>query len=193
MLAAADAKAQSPIYAPFLDPGMLLRTSAIQAEIICDPAYVRNPVRLIFSDGWRATEPDGTWMNGSSAEIRFRTPFEEGREVSITLCVLTSPWVTSDNMLRVWATAGLATRKNDGARSVQRVLEPDRRFGTRVVGTVEENGHVVIRFRLNGSIIAPGENLPLAIRVAAVGYAVLDSPIQRVELAEQLALISFDG
>lgn len=179
----------SEVYAPRLREGKLLGLPWLHKAITRPAEYARNPIRLIFASGWRGIEETGIWVRGSTANLRFGTHYEPGREVYILLEVGSSPWVDEENTLRVWV-CDTARKRGDEYRDFYyaKSLRRNFKFWIRMKGEVGAGSVVTVRFQIDGAIKASEPHLPVAVRLHAIGFVAVDDYAGRISLLEQAVL-----
>jgi glycosyltransferase involved in cell wall biosynthesis len=185
---AAPGKAEMA-YAPALRPGVLLDVGAIQKSSRRRSDYMKNPIRLIFADGWWPPEEGGIWMRGRTAKLRFHADYAIGRDVAILLQVSFSPWLSASNMLTVAGSETMPRRGTAAGDSLHiRECEPDKKFWIRLRGKVEAGKLVTIQFRIDGAYTCPPPNIPVLLRLHSVGFSAADDYDARMSLLEQTVL-----
>jgi hypothetical protein len=147
---------------------------------------VENPLRLIFSDGWRMIEATGTWMNAPTAKLRFQTSYEEGREVTVLIRLSNSPWVSDQNLLRVDVTTPSGAGSQSG---FSQRLRPSVFFWCRTRGRVGPNGILSLRLAVSGPIVADPGSIPVAVRLHTLGYYAADDTPARLDLLETIFMV----
>ena len=179
-------------YAPTLASGMLFEVGSLLNVGARGVEYVRNPDRLLFTEGWRSIEPSGTWMLDQVARLRLRTDCQPGAIVTILLHVGTSPWVNAGNTLRIRiANDGRRSKPSDRKIGYSRAMLTGRDLWVRVSGQVDEIGCLTIQFQIDGMINPVDKSAaPVALRLFALGYSAVDDHLARVRLLEDVILMS---
>lgn len=178
------------IYAPPLKSGEMLDVMNMHNPGARGADYVRNPERLAFAEGWCRVEVTGTWMRGQGAKLRLHTDYLPGQALSVLLNVGTSPWVNEHNMLRISASGSLVKRREHDKSAYIRPMRKDADLWIRLKGVVDETGCLTLHFRVDGPVSATEQNLAVALRLRAVGYARSDDVVARLNLLEQVLVIS---
>ena len=149
--------------------------------------YVKNPLRLIFSEGWRNIEESGTWIRDQHAAIRLDSGEQPGVPIFVLLNLSSSPWAGTHNSLRIWV--GEPDQKSPQASEYKSDPIPrDRRYWARLKGVVGANGLITISFRISGNVDVVEPNIPVLVRVHGVGFAVENDYAARMDLLEQALL-----
>jgi len=179
-------------YAPTLASGDVLNVANMANVGARGAAYVANPDRLVFSEGWRGVEATGTWMRDPTAAVRLRTNCQPGETLSVFVHVGTSPWMGPQNTLRVVASGSLSKRREQSKSTYNRPMRESANSWIRLTGQVDEAGLLTVRFRVDGPTeMSDVTETPLTLRLYAIGYAVATDIGARLNLLEQ-ALLSSD-
>ena len=192
----ASRDASRSVYAPRLSRGELLDVGEMRNVGARGVSYVVNPERLVFAQGWRGVEATGTWMKDDIAMLRIQTDCEPNQAVSVLCHVGMSPWVGAQNTLRISASSKPAAISNSRRSSADkhlytRPMNPDDDLWIKLKGNVGEDGCLTLRFRVDGAVTTPDpSHVPVALRFHAVGYAPLADVEARLNLVEQICLIS---
>ncbi len=172
---------------PSLASGDWLDVFSLQTDLIRKPDYVKNPLRLVFSEGWRNMEETGTWMRGQTAALRFATGEPEGTEVFVLLNVSTSEWAASHNAFQIWI--GEASQKLISKNSyMSNPMPKDRRYWVRLRGATGPEGLLTIRFKTSGEVNVVEPHIPVLARVHGFGFALNTDYAARLDLLEQAVL-----
>lgn len=177
------------IFAPSLRLGEMFDVAHLNRVGRRGAAYVRNPTRLIFAEGWRGVEATGTWMLDDEAAVQVQTPCGSHASVSVLLNLGTSPWVGAHNTLTVTVgtvTAGTVTA-GDGASGTayRRPMAPDRDLWLTVQGRTDDDGKLVVRIGVTGSVTtAQASDIPVTVRFRKLGYVPADDLRARLDLLE---------
>ena len=179
------------IYAPSLEAGEILDVADMHNVGARGAAYVANPERLVFSEGWRGVETTGTWMRERLARVRIQTTCQVGQQLSVFVRVGTSPWVGEHNTLRISATGTLTKRRAHNTVGYVRSMRENVDFWVRLKGDVDEAGYLTIHFGIDG-LVKPSDvsKVPVALRLHAIGYAASNDIASRLNLLEQALLLS---
>ena len=178
-------------YAPTLASGEILSVATMDNVGARGAAYVANPDRLAFSEGWRRVETTGTWMREQTATVRLHTTCQPGETLSVFVHVGTSPWVGPQNTLRVIASGSLSKRREQSKSTYLRPMRDRADFWIRLAGEVDEAGILTVRFRVDGPVeVSATTEIPATLRLYAVGYALASDIGARLNLLEQALLPS---
>jgi len=187
----ANQQQQEPrtLYAPTLDAGEILDVATMNNVGARGASYVANPVRLAFAEGWRVVESSGTWMLESTAKLRLQTHCRPGQPLSVLLHVGTSPWVGEHNTVRISASGPFSRRRGQAKSQYSKLAAPSTNWWIRMTGEVDELGCLTVYFRTEGTVVPPDKSdVPVALRLYAVGYAASDDVMGRLSLLEQVLL-----
>ena len=171
------------VFAPFLGAGELFDVASLKRVGKQGAAYVRNPVRLVFTEGWRGIEGTGTWMRESTAILTVKTSLGAHKPVSVLLHLGSSPWVGAHNTLTV-------TAAGDGTEaSYRRPLSPDIDFWLTVDGRTDADGRLAVRIEASGAVTtAQTSDIPVKIRFRGLAYAPNDDLQARLDLLQRVLL-----
>ncbi len=179
------------IYAPTLASGEFLDVATMHNVGARGAAYVANPDRLAFADGWRGVETTGTWMRDRVAKLRLKTNCHSGQALSVLVRVGTSPWVGKQNTLRVSASGSFSKRRSHDKSTYNYPMRENADLWLRLVGKVDETGYLTIYFGVDGDVKSDKlSNVPVALRLHAVGYAAANDMMARLNLLEQVLVFS---
>jgi len=179
------------IYAPTLNSGEFLDVTNMHNVGARGAAYVANPDRLAFAEGWRGVETTGTWMRDQVAKLRLRTNCHSGQALSVLVRVGTSPWVSKQNTLRVSASGTFSKRRLQDKSTYNYPMRENADLWLKLAGKVDETGYLTIYFGVDGDIKSDKpSNVPVALRLHAVGYAASDDMMARLNLLEQVLVFS---
>lgn len=177
------------VYAPNLEAGEILDVATMNNVGSRGASYVANPVRLAFAEGWRVVEASGTWMLESTAKLRLQTQCRPGQPVAVLLHVGTSPRVSEHNTIRVSASGPFSKRRGQMKSQYSKVAGTNTDWWIRLIGEVDESGCLSVYLRVEGQVVSPNKaDMPVALRLHAIGYAASDDVMGRLSLLEQVLL-----
>ena len=182
-------KESRTVYAPTLDGGDILDVADMHNVGAGGAAYVANPSRLAFAEGWRAVEVSGTWMLDSTSKLRVQTNCPPGRQLAVLVHVGSSPWVTKGNTVRISASGPFSKRRGQDKATYTSPMRADADWWVRLKGEVDDLGCLTVYVRIEGQVVPADKYcVPVALRLHAVGYAMIDDVIARLTLLEQALL-----
>ncbi len=172
---------------PKLAPGTWLDVWTLQMVLLQRRDYVKNPLRLIFSEGWRNVEESGTWMRGQRAALQFQSGEQAGASVFILLSLSSSRWAGKHNSLRIWI--GDPDQKPSSTSDYRsEPIPPDRKYWARLKGVTGADGVITINFKIDGKIEVEEPNIPVLVRLHGLGFAGEKDYAARLDLLEQALL-----
>jgi len=179
-------KVQQPrvLFAPRLESGTIFDVALLDKVGKRGEAYIKNPERLVFVEGWRGVESSGVWMLDAEAFLRVHTNCSPNEEVYVLLHVGTSPWVGPHNTLFISASGIAMEPGTNNKTGYHRTMRKTEEFWLNLKGTVDENCHLGVRFHVSGQITAEESNVPVGLRVKSLGYAPLEDIPARLRLLE---------
>jgi glycosyltransferase involved in cell wall biosynthesis len=172
------------VFAPFLRGGEFFDVASLSRVGKRGAAYVRNPTRLLFADGWRGIEATGTWMLNREATVKVQTSYAPRTKVSVLLHLGTSPWVGAHNTLTVTAGGEAAS-----LAPYRRPLSPDRDLWLTLPGITDDNGQLAVWIEATGSVLTKQvSDIPVTIRFRGMAYAPLEDTQARLDLLARVLL-----
>ena len=171
------------LFAPFLQAGELFDVASLKRVGKRGAAYVRNPTRLLFTEGWRGIEASGTWMRDSTAILTVQTSLKPGTAVNVLLHLGASPWVGAHNTLIVSG----GTNRTDG--SYRRPLNADADLWFTVKADTDEGGRLAVRIEATGPVTTgQPSDIPVKVRFKGLAYAADEDLQARLSLLERVLL-----
>lgn len=172
-------------FSPLLRPGHFLTISEL-TDPACDMAsYLRQPLRLILSEGWRPIDTGGSWIAEKHAVVKFDTGLPSGSKIALVMSFITVPWLTESAL--VISCASHTGREDSRLRS-RRVLQPSVMFRQPAQAVVDDDGAVTLHFQIEGEPCAnpPQEERKLWVRMLTIGWCDADDVFGRLSLLEQM-------